>query len=225
MVGHNDFVGNFGDHITVGLLLYCCEACGQAMTATRKVHLVLGVRGGERLLVADGAGKGGAPPLQPNAHQVLVALARQRLPGNTTGWLRLSFVSAPACVPVRMPSACRLPRWCGIVTAGAVMGVQQGCVTTRYKMCCCGSAELLSSRAWRRCHALQCPTGVAFNKGLWYVHTQAVGYSGSIPAVLRRSCLRSRRPAETPLPARRPVAQSMRTPEHAGDVSVFICKI
>jgi hypothetical protein len=49
------------------------------MEATRKVHLVLGIRGGERLLVADGAGKGGAPPLQPNAHQVLVALARQRL--------------------------------------------------------------------------------------------------------------------------------------------------
>jgi hypothetical protein len=86
VVGHNAFVGNFGDHITVGLLECCCEACGQAMTATRKVHLVLGVRGGERLLVADGAGKGGAPPLQPNAHQVLIALARQRLRDSTTGW-------------------------------------------------------------------------------------------------------------------------------------------
>ena len=72
-------------------------------------RLVLGVRGGERLLVADGAGEGGAAPLQPDAHQVLVAPARQRLPDNTTGWLRLKRFTTPVCVHIVTLSACRLP--------------------------------------------------------------------------------------------------------------------
>ena len=58
-------------------LLSCLPARASRWTP----HLLLGVRSGERLLVADGAGKGGAPALQPDARQVLIALPRQSLQG------------------------------------------------------------------------------------------------------------------------------------------------